>query len=289
MKLRRVAFVLPLAMFAFACVVEDSARDEQGPTPEQGVIGAATIGPVPTGFPTVSPTDGGGLPPVNLGIRVRVYWHVIRTNTYVSSGDITETQIRDQITVLNQSFDRKFWFVLDSADIDRTTNATWYTATDGSAASRQMKQALRRGTAVDLNVYSNNLGQGLLEEATFPSDYQSTPWRDGVVVLFTTLPGGTAAPYNLGHTLVHAVGHWQGLYHTFQGGCDNPGDGVSDTWAERSPAYGCPVGRDSCPNKPGLDPIHNFMDYTDDACTDHFTAGQFTRMLEKWNTYRAGH
>lgn len=223
------------------------------------------------------------------GGTINVYWHVINNGTSLSQGNIPDSQITAQINVLNNAFGPWGW-TFNLVAVTRTTNSSWYTTTGGSSEAA-MKNALRQGTADDLNIYSNNMGGGLLGWATFPSSYASNPKNDGVVILYSSVPGGTAAPYNQGDTATHEVGHWMGLYHTFQGGCvrnTSGGDGVADTPAEKSPAFGCPVGRDSCRNIAGLDPIRNFMDYTDDACMDHFTAGQDARMDAQFTTYRFG-
>jgi hypothetical protein len=221
---------------------------------------------------------------------INTYFHVINKGTGLSNGDIPSTQVTAQMNVLNDAYAGTGWS-FNLVTTTRTTNATWYTMGYNTAAESQAKAALRQGSADDLNIYSANLGGGLLGWATFPSSYASSPSRDGVVILYSSVPGGTAAPYNEGDTATHEVGHWMGLYHTFQGGCkdgSNAADYVADTPAEKSAAYGCPVGRNSCAQKPGLDPITNFMDYTDDPCMNTFSPGQDARMDSLFTTYRYG-
>jgi hypothetical protein len=215
---------------------------------------------------------------------IDVYFHVITSAS--GEGNVPDRDINNQMKVLNAAFANWGWS-FNLAGVNRIANDAWFAMEPGTTAERDAKAALRVGTADDLNIYSANPGGGLLGWATFPSSYPSRPSDDGVVVLFSSLPGGDAAPYNLGDTATHEVGHWMGLYHTFQGGCSNKNDTVGDTPAERSPAFGCPVGRDSCP-RAGLDPIENFMDYTDDACMFRFSAGQDARMDAQFSAFRFG-
>ena len=214
---------------------------------------------------------------------INVYFHVITSAS--GEGDVTAGQISRQMNVLNQAFEGEYTFVL--AAVDRTANDFLYNMGYGSRAEREAKNALHRGTADDLNIYTADLAGGLLGWATFPWSYAAKPEMDGIVVLNESLPGGSEEPYNEGDTATHEVGHWLGLYHTFQNGCSTNNDYVDDTPTERSPAFGCPVGRDTC-RYPGIDPILNFMDYTDDPCMNHFTAGQFERSDMFFEAYRAG-
>jgi pregnancy-associated plasma protein-A len=249
--------------FARGCVTKDLSEAEKSAV-EQAIAGSVK---------GQARTPG--------SVTIKVYWHTITSST--GAGAVSSTAIANQISVLNAAYSKTpFKFTL--AGTDTTANSTWYTTTGGSAESA-MKNALRKGGAGDLNIYSNNMGGGLLGWATFPSSYSSQPKMDGVVILYSSLPGGSAAPFNQGDTATHEVGHWLGLYHTFQGGCTGSGDSVSDTPAEASPASGCPTGRDTC-STTGLDPITNFMDYSDDACMTTFSTGQIDRMDTLTKQYR---
>lgn len=222
---------------------------------------------------------------------IPVYVHVIRKDTTTAGGNVPQSWITSQVDVLNRSFNGTTGgattaFSFNLVSIDRTTNSRWFDLRQGSRNEKQMKSTLRRGGSGTLNIYTANLANNLLGWATFPSSYDGRPSQDGVVVHYQALPGGGFGNYNEGDTGTHEVGHWIGLYHTFQGGCTAPGDYVADTAHEGSAAYECPIGRDTCTST-GLDPVTNFMDYTYDSCMDRFTAGQAQRMADQWTTYRS--
>ena len=243
-----------------------------------------TLGEVPAGF---DPNTA------NFEATIPVYIHVIRAGTAVEQGNVPNSWIRRQIDALNLSYagfyggaDTGFRFEL--AGVDRTTNARWFNMTPGGEDEYKAKRALRRGGADALNIYTVDGGR-LLGWAYFPSGYQSRPYVDGVIIAFASMPGSTIPgyeAYNLGFTATHEAGHWLGLYHTFQGGCNAKGDYVSDTPAEKGPAFGCQVGRDTC-LEAGVDPIHNYMDYSDDPCYFEFSAGQAQRMQDQYLFFRS--
>ena len=233
---------------------------------------------------------------------VPVVYHII---TDGSNGAAAESRVQAQNQALNDQFagfedvgvagEGSNWegetgfdigYEFEVVNVTVTDNRQWYSGCASSKTERQMKEALRQGGTDTLNVYSCS-PRRLLGYAYFPTILEgSSAILDGVVILDESMPGGSADPYNEGDTLTHEVGHWLGLYHTFQGGCTGDGDRIADTAAEASPASGCPIGRDSCSGG-GLDPIHNFMDYSADACLSEFTRGQEGWADGLWGMRRA--
>ncbi len=111
---------------------------------------------------------------------------------------------------------------------------------------------------------------------------------DGVLIDASTFGLGSGcgnvrpqAPYNLGRTTTHEVGHYLLLDHIWGNGCGID-DGVSDTPAQASDSGGCPnLGVKSC----GSNDMHmNYMDYTNDACMYMFSNGQVQRMVAYINS-----
>ena len=225
-------------------------------------------------------------------VSVPTYFHVVvPVGTSQAAKDRLGQLVQSQVAVLNEAYAGRTGsqssaatpFSFDLVDVDFFENTTWSTVTPGPV-EKEMKAATRVGGKNTLNVWTADIGDDLLGWATFPTKKLSS--SDGVVILDESMPGGTAGKYALGDTLTHEVGHWLALYHTFQGGCRGQGDQVADTPAEAGPQFDCPTGADTC-TAPGLDPIHNYMDYTQDSCMYQFTAGQVARMSDAWLQYRA--
>ncbi|MDP9860819.1 MULTISPECIES: zinc metalloprotease [Streptosporangium] len=199
-----------------------------------------------------------------------------------------DAAVRSQIATLNAAYagryggvDTGIQFRLDN--LTRTDNVAWFR--EPLSYEAQIKKA-RKGGAETLNLYVAQLSQLVLGYSTYPYWYKNEPQLDGVVIDWRSLPGGSLRNFDRGYTGVHEIGHWLGLLHTFENGCQSPGDGIDDTVPEGTPTEGCPAGKDSC--KGGdPDPIHNFMDYSHDHCMSEFTTGQAARMHEMWSTYRA--
>ena len=230
----------------------------------------------------------------NGSVHIATVFHVISDHP-LSAAERTrwDSLIAAQMTVLNDSYagrtapdaaDSPFRF--DLTKTTYTVNAEWYKVVPGKV-ERDMKKALYEGDSRTLNVYTADIGAGLLGWAYFPKGYNNgRDFIDGVVMLDESMPGGTAGKYALGDTLTHEVGHWLMLEHTFKSGCSASNDFVTDTPREAFPQFDCPVGADTCA-APGLDPIHNFMDYTQDSCMNMFTPGQVERMNDAWVAFRA--
>ncbi|KAL4886888.1 pregnancy-associated plasma protein-A-domain-containing protein [Aspergillus karnatakaensis] len=206
------------------------------------------------------------------GTQIEVYIHVIQDGQ--TEDRTIQRDLQQQMYVVNQVFTRTgFSFILSGVDNQVIANldAVWY----GNAADAQIKQ-YRIGNAQTVNLYV--VPQIAYEYAGYASQI------DDIVMARAHIPGGSAYGTNSGKVAGHEIGHWLGLFHTFQGGCDG-GDYVDDTSAEASPANECPWVRDTCPET-GSDPIHNHMDYTNDACRYQFTTGQINRMHSMWTGYR---
>lgn len=229
---------------------------------------------------------------VSSPISIPLYIHIITKES--EAGSITQAMATAQAAELNTAYNPYgVSFVLQNTSI--TANDAWAVAAGSDMDA--LKQALRVGTYSDLNLYFHtDLSGGMLGTCTLPSQVEkgmppAMYYSDGCNINANTMPGGSLTGYNLGKTAVHETGHWLGLLHTFEGyACTGAGDSVSDTPMEMVSTNGCPTSpaKNSCPSVAGNDPIHNYMDYSTDACYSAFTNGQVQRISTMWTQYRAG-
>jgi hypothetical protein len=240
-------------------------------------------------------------------ITIPVIFHVI--TDLAGAENISAAQVQAQVDQLNIDFrdlagspyataadvDIEFCLaILDPSDnflvepgINRVT-----TYGDGPFSSAFIDGTVKPGTSWDptnyMNIWSADISGDLLGWAQFPdnsglgglSANGGAANTDGVVGLYSSIgsvanpfPGG--GPYNLGRTMTHEVGHWLGLRHIWGDGNCGVDDFCSDTPESDASNFGCP-NHTSCST---LDMVENYMDYTDDACMNTFTADQKARVL----------
>jgi hypothetical protein len=222
--------------------------------------------------------------------------------------NITDAQVLSQIAVLNQDYrasnpdkvkvpevwttlvaDPNIEFVLATKDpeniettgITRTQTSKSEFGTDDSVKSSDQGGKTPWATDTYLNIWVCNLGASILGYAQFPGGPEET---DGVVIDYRAFgtEGTATAPFNLGRTATHEIGHYLNLSHIFgdgRGSSCSDTDNVEDTPNQLGPNYQKPVFPSvSCNNAPNGDMFVNYMDYVDDDCMFMFTDGQAQRM-----------
>jgi hypothetical protein len=241
---------------------------------------------------------------------IPVVFHVVYRT---AAENISDAQLISQLDVLNEDFrrlnadrintpsefatisaDSKIEFCLAVRDPNNNPT-TGITRTATSVTSFSTNDNVKRDANGGrnpwprdsyLNIWVCNLGTSLLGYAQFPGGDAAT---DGVVLnyRYTGRYGSALAPFNLGRTGTHEVGHWLGLYHIWgdDGGACTGSDQVADTPNQGNSYSGCPSHpRNSCGSN---DMFMNYMDYVDDNCMNAFTQGQNTRMHGFLDGFRA--
>jgi len=235
-------------------------------------------------------------------IEIPVAFHIISNKKGEGILPDMMSKITNQIQTLNNTYNKfNIKFKLFSTEV--TVNDNWFSSASyytSQKALGEMTKSLSKDPSRIMNVYSLAPPK-ILGEASYPWYPENGTSLDYIVINFNTLPNGPSSyfngDYNQGKTLVHEVGHFLGLFHTFEGGnfdCDkNPphdgctiGDQVDDTPSQLICYFdGCNTNSDSCPS-PGKDPVKNYMGYNPDACMSEFSNGQIDRMLQSIIKFR---
>ncbi|KAJ3525204.1 hypothetical protein NM208_g11739 [Fusarium decemcellulare] len=197
-------------------------------------------------------------------ITIPVYMHAI-VNTTDADTTLENSVLEQQLEVLVDRFaPHGITFTLEG--IDRLVDDDLSKGYSTTAWSGHLVSS-RKGDHATLNLwYVTNMDPSIGGGCSIPNNDTGSILRrlDGCTLQSYSVPGGefNGTTY-MGEISVHEVGHWLGLLHTFTGeSCTGDGDFIDDTPAEKSYIFmACPVGKDTCPDEPGLDPIDNFSEY----------------------------
>jgi len=242
----------------------------------------------------------------DVSFEVGVYIHMLLPGN-IASSPLTEQELAALVDILNMHFSgldgglscgagsspdsvpMPITFTLSGVEFyenapEWNTIGSGNTRTNFALANIDINDPLQKPSK-NINLFIGDISD--LGSAVFPDWYPENDPRHNIIMNYRSIPGAVGAldDYDEGDTVTHEVGHYLGLYHTFQGGCFGSGDEVSDTPPQSSPTFGCPTTRDTCSGG-GADPIYNFMDYSDDCCMYKFTQGQVDRMIDQISTYR---
>ena len=218
----------------------------------------------------------------NTETHVLVAFHVIYNSN--GTGNISTSSIQAAVDKLNLRYSpANIYFTLDT--INRVQNDYWFTITD--ELEGEIEGDMRQSTAIDpvhyYNVWSCNMSQTDAAGWNYLPNWSSedSHWQ-GTTIDYRYVNGTY-------ETIAHEAGHYFNLYHTFQGGCSAPGDGVDDTpYQDDNDYYPCVESTDSCPDQNGNDPIHNIMNYSSHSCRNEFSPGQIERMHSTIAQYHPG-
>ncbi|PHH73737.1 hypothetical protein CDD80_3615 [Ophiocordyceps camponoti-rufipedis] len=221
--------------------------------------------------------------PVHIDVYANIFSSVNSTET------LSQEALDNQIKIMNYWFNQ-FNFFFNLKNTKRIVDDDWARGNDGF--NLLIDNHVGTSATLNLHIVETIEHSNLTARCSKPEVLKTSKRSDGCILTLRAIPGApeSAPGYNAtifeGKAIIHGLGHWLNLTYTFSGGCNGNEKSVEDV-PRALGSRGCRVGLDSCPNQPGLDPVHNFMSFSDESCKHEFTPGQIRRMHQSWHQVRA--